>query len=338
MHIDIIIGNPPYQEQDGGGGIVKSSQPLYNKFILELVKLYPRYISMIIPSRWLNGGKSSLEEFRYKMISSNHIRKIVTYDKCWDVFDNVDIAGGILYFLYDNENTYTECEVTNIIDGNKQVLKRRLRDYNYIDTNGDVQYIVISDNRAISIIEKVRLNRNSFLYDIVNPRNTFGLSSFFSDADIQDNIKQVKVICSNGRVTYTNIDNITDTGNIIHRYKVICAKINPDRGGNNNSDSYNVISKPMILGPNEVCTETYLVLNTFETKQEADNFIHYISTKLARFLIYTTLSGINITRKNYLFIPIEDYSEKWDDLKTNNLYELDKSDISYIDHKIKQWI
>ena len=344
MKFDIIVGNPPYQDMTGGGGSTKAAIPLYNTFILDAIRLKPEYISMIIPSRWLSGGMSGLDDFRNTMILGHKLKELHHFEMASDVFDSVNIAGGVMYFLWDKNhnsnltNTYTY--VQNTLECISKI--RDLSKYTYIDRYNKKQIMAIADNRAMGIIEKSKSPKT--LGDTTLAITPFGLRSYFSDSGVHTEQTPIKVICSNGRITYTSVDNVTQNKQIILKWKVCVGKAS-NEGGTYRGNILNVISKPKVLGSSEVCSETYLVLDTFNSQQEAINAEKYIKTQFARFLITPTLSGMNMTSRNFIFVPVQDYTENSDidwsqsieniDEQLFNKYGLTESEREYIKSKIK---
>lgn len=142
MKFDVVVGNPPYQLNDGGG-TGSSAKPIYNLFLEQAKKLNPRYISMIIPARWYSGGKG-LDDFRSEMLEDKRIRKLIDYADSRDCFPGVDIAGGVCYFLWDRDNKGI-CEVETIRKNETIKSERYLDEFETF----------VRDNIAINIIHKI---------------------------------------------------------------------------------------------------------------------------------------------------------------------------------------
>lgn len=145
MTFDVVISNPPYQSDDGGGDTTKSSQPLYDKFMYLSVQLASKFVLMIMPSRWLSGGKQILHNFRKDMIESKHIKSIYNYENPKDVFGDVKIAGGVLYMLYDKTKEYNATEFYNCTLSKKLKTQKQLDKYTYYDAHNKQQYLVVTD-------------------------------------------------------------------------------------------------------------------------------------------------------------------------------------------------
>ena len=164
MTFDVIIGNPPYQLDDGGNSA--SAKPIYHLFVEQAKRLNPNYLCMIIPARWYAGGKG-LDEFRDNMLKDTHISHLVDYANSADCFNGVNIAGGICYFLW-NKNYLGECKVANNKgEQHGEFIKRKLSAYP----------VFVRDNQAIEIIRKIRLKKEATLDKSVFARNSFTLAS-----------------------------------------------------------------------------------------------------------------------------------------------------------------
>ena len=322
MKFDVIIGNPPYQLSDGGSGNGISALPLYDKFIEQALKLNPRYLTMIIPARWYAGGRG-LNDFRNNMLNNNHLKILVDFPKSRDCFEGVDIAGGVCYFLYDNQYN-GQCMVTNSIGHESETLKRSLCEFP----------ILIRYNKAVGIIRKVKKEKK-YLSDTGFTSNPFGFRSFVRGNEIKDTIHNIALVTSAG-TNYISECQIEKNRNEIGKYKVCFGKINPDRGGvNGTAVNYNVINKPFITQPNEIISETYLLIKTFENLESANNCITYLKTKFSRFLIFMSMSSMNITNNNLMFLPEQDFNKPWIDEELYAKYGLNESEITFIESMIK---
>lgn len=321
MQFDVIIGNPPYQLTDGGG-TGSSAMPIYQYFVENAIKLKPRYLTMIIPSRWFAGGKG-LDEFRANMLKSKHITTIVDYPNSADCFPGVIIAGGVNYFLWQADYE-GECEVINKSGENTVSTKvRSLSEYD----------VFIRDNTAVEIIRKVRTQNEKTLDTWVHSRNCFNLLSKeqgHSTAQTNDCV----LYSLNGK-SYIGKNAITDRDKLLSKYKVMMTKAMS--GGNKpaSDGKYVVISTLKVLQPNEVCTETYLCIGDFENKTEAANLLEYLKTKFVRFLLLQALTSINISKDKFLFVPLQDFSHAWTDEALYRKYALSPAEIAFIESMIR---
>lgn len=321
MKFDVIIGNPPYQLSDGGGGAGKSAAPIYQLFVDTARMLNPKYLLMIIPSRWFSGGKG-LDEFRRSMLNDQHIKEIVDYSDSKSCFSSgVDIPGGICYFLRDNDYT-GKCKITNISKtGNVNQAIRPLNEFP----------ILIRYNEAVNIVKKVRSHKEKTLDKIVSSRKPFGLDSntkFENDGDI--------ILRSNAGVGKISRKKITNGYELLTKWKAIVSKVSFEHGGIPDKDGMmRVLSIIQKLEPNSACTETYLVVNSFDSESMCDNFISFLKTKFVRFLIMQSLASMNMTKTTYQFVPVLDYSKAWSDKDLYDRYNLTVDEIEFIESMIR---
>ena len=316
MKFDAIVGNPPYQVMDGGAGA--SAKPVYQYFVEIAKKLGPKYLSMIMPARWYAGGKG-LDDFRESMLKDTQISDLFDYTNSADLFSNVNIAGGLCYFLWNHDYT-GDCHIRNIL-WNKRISEgyRKLSDHNVFVRNNVAYDIIkrIREKKAISI------NNNAASYGHFAVRGYFSIPSYERGSSEKKANDDVILMSSEGKGYYYK-KKITDKENILHLYKSVITYAMS--GGNKPSSdgNYQVVSSLQVLSPNEVCTETYLVLGAFKSKLEAQNLCTYVKTKFLRFLMLQTLSSIHITRDSFQFVPLQDFTSKSDIDWSKSVAEIDE--------------
>jgi len=268
MKFDVIISNPPYQMSDGGG-TGSSAKPIYQLFVEQAKKLKPRYLSMIIPSRWFSGGKG-LDDFRASMLSDKRIRHLVDYFNAEECFPGVDISGGVCFFLWDRD-TEGECTIISHEGQKTTEMTRPL-----LEENAD-SYVRF--NNAISILRKVRNFKESSFESIVSPRKPFGIEATDKIYEKEDiNLIPVYAYPKNGYILKYNIRQNKEW---INQYKVFISKAYGERG----EFPYFVIGKPFIGEKGTCCTETYLVIGANDDKVIVENIKKYMMTKFFRFFV-----------------------------------------------------
>jgi len=319
MKFDVIVGNPPYQIQDGGAGA--SASPIYQLFVNQAFRLKPRYVSMIIPSRWFAGGKG-LDSFREQMLQSTKFQYLVDFPAASELFPSVEIKGGVCYFLWD-EKYDGRCEVITFQDG-----KESSRASRYLGEHGD---IFVRFNEALPILEKIQAKANSFLDEQIAPSKPFGLRTFFNeykDAPFKNSV----ALYGNGGKYYVRRDQILANHHWIDKWKVLTS----NGYGAGEGYPHQILGVPILAEPNSACTETYIVCGIYETEKEAKNFEDYMRTKFFRFLVALRKNTQHVTQSKFRFVPSLDMKENWTDKKLYSLYGLSQDEISFIDSIVRE--
>ena len=321
MKFDVIIGNPPYQISDGGHG--KSARPIYQLFVEQAKRLNPSYLCMIIPSRWFNGGKG-LDKFRQDMLSDKRIKILYDYIDSKDCFQDVDVAGGICYFLWD-KNYSGPCNVNTVI---KNEIKQSIRDLDEFD-------VFIRHMEALSIIRKIEKKQLPNYSNQVQPRNPFGIPSNIKGNERGD----LELISSKGD-GYIDNDKVKINKEIVGKWKVCISRATYDHAGKPNKEGLRrVLGKVILAKPNVICTDSYLVAGVFRSKSEAERSISYFKTKFFRFLITAASATQNLSRDKFKFIPNIDISDNKTLITDKELYQmfnLDNDEINFIENTIME--
>lgn len=320
MKFDVIIGNPPYQLSDGGGRD-SSAIPLYDKFVIQAMKLSPRYLIMIVPARWYTGGKG-LDAFRDKMLNDERLSIIHDFPETKDCFPGLNIRGGICYFKWDSCHQGKSL-IVNHVKGEEYTMERSLKE-------GKVP-MLIRYNKAISILRKVQKFNEETFNNIVSSRNPFGLPSNFSGYSKRYSFGNLIKLYRFGENGYILQSQVVKNHQWIERYKVLVSKASP--GGDEYPHS--IVSQPIVSEPNSVCTETYLVIKDVDSRTEAENLVSYIKTRFFRFMMSLVKNTQNISKASYTFVPLQDFSHPWTDEMLYRKYKLSSDEIAFIESMIR---
>ena len=318
MKFDVIIGNPPYQLNDGGHGA--SAIPIYQHFVEQAKKLNPRYLTMIIPARWYAGGRG-LDDFRETMISDPRIRNLVDYFDSTDCFPGIDLSGGICYFLWSRDYN-GETEVVTNMRGVQSVMQRPLKE------PGNDSFIRF--NEAISILRKIQSYGEPSFKTIVSSQKPFGFRTFFKG---HKNCfpNAITIYTANKEIGYVSRDEVSMNEEWIDDYKVFISRVYGERG----EFPYLMIGKPFVGEPNTCCTETYIVIGPVANRDRAENIISYLKTKFLRFLVLLKKNTQDAPARVYQFVPLQDFSHPWTDEMLYKKYGLANDEIAFIESMIR---
>lgn len=332
MQFDVIIGNPPYQLSDGGYGT--SAAPIYQKFVMQAQQLEPRFLSMVIPSRWFTGGRN-LDEFRERMINDEQIRVIEDYLSASEVFQGVGLKGGVCYFLWQKDSQGPCSVSTHFKNWPVSQSKRMLRE------NGAETFIRF--NEGVSILRKVgneesinpdqiAVSEDQSFSRMVSSLRPFGFRTFFRGRKSRKR-GDLKIYQRGGQ-GFVARSEVKQGQNMIDTWKVFISRAAPGTG---NKDTYphKILSDPFIGEPGSISTETYLCIGPLKNREEAQSVLSYLSCRLTRFLILLHKSSQDTTKKVYRFVPNQKWDKIWTDANLYEKYQLDNSEISFIENIVR---
>ena len=337
MKISCIVGNPPYQELvANNNGSVSQANPVYNLFVEASTKI-SSFVSLITPSLWMTGG-TGLQDFRKYMLEKNHIQFLYDYENSNEVFSTVNIAGGVSYFLWNQNVTGSTLHVYKKRDGSIQVSNVNMA------SNGTG--IFIRDNMALNILTKVgslTANFSSFK-DLVSVYSPFAngvvgnYKPLFLEKPTPTSVKMFRYSKNkNDKFAFIERKEIIARQDWIDKHKVFVSKAGEI------SAKFNGL--PFYGEPGTCCNETYLVIGPFDDKKTCMNVIKYMNTSLYKYLISQIKKTQNAARNVYKYVPCFDFKSNnqidWDkslndiDNQIFNFFKLSNDEIIYIKKSVK---
>ena len=318
----IAVGNPPYQEEDGGAQ--KSAKPIYQLFVEKLIEeeMVKDFI-LVIPSRWFAGGKG-LDDFRNRMMQSKNIKFIKHFERSGDVFPTVDIDGGVCFVNWSSSHS-----------GRPQFKTSDLS----VELNLNGYDIIPDDPQAYALLEKMRkVWKGKWVSDVAWARKPFGLSTdyFQKNKSEKENTKDVvKCIGRNKTSYFIKRSSIKIKNDQIDKYKVCI----PGAYGGKKGQRRKTLppNSFFIAGPGEIVTETYMVIDTFPSKKQAENLVKFLGTTFSRYFLGLRKITQHIPRERWAWVPYLDMSVEWTDEKIIAYFKFTRDEVDHIKKKVKEW-
>ncbi len=337
MKFKAIVGNPPYQDMGGSGGT--NDAPIYQEFCMIASRIKPNYVSLVIPSRWFTAGRENLlGNFRFKMLKSGNVSKLIAYNNSRDLFPNVEIKGGICYFLEDLAYS-GDCDYT-LINGNS--IQNDSISLGSFD-------VLIREPKLAKIVAKISSKLIRGVDTIISSDTPFGVPTkptnnakekfSVSETPSSSHNTVLFVIEDLKRKTlFVDKSAIKKNTQDIDKHKVFV----PEVGGSGNDTK--ILGTPEYAAPNSVCSQSYLYA-PFNSEIEAKNFIKYLRTKFLRVLVSAIKITQHATSRVYRYVPIQDFTGNSDidwskpiseiDTQLYAKYGLSSDEIAFIESMIK---
>lgn len=319
MQFDVIIGNPPYHLSDSGDST--GSSPIYQTFVEQAIDLEPKYVCMVIPSRWFAGGKG-LDKFRGRMLSDQRLSHLHDFPITADVFPGLKVIGGVCYFLWDRDHQ-GKCEVKTSMKNVDDIASRHLDQFD----------IFVRFNKGVSILEKViRISKKlnlPMMNTSVSTQKPFGLRTYEKPSG-----NGAVTLFANKSQGLIEAEKITKNIDLIAKWKVLLS-MGYGEGGETREYPRMITGKPIVAPPPSACTETYIVISSFNDEASANNLAAYLRTKFARFLIGLRKNTQHITSDRFAFLPTVSFDKSWSDEELFRFFELTDEEIKFIDLLIR---
>ncbi len=322
MQFDVIIGNPPYQLQSEGG---TRDIPIYQHFVEQAKRLEPRYLAMVIPSRWMASGLG-LGEFRRTMLADTRIRELVDYPNAAELFPSVGINGGACYFLWDPLHD-GDCNVTTV--RGEEVVGPIARSLGEFD-------VLVRDGRALPILRKVLDKGEPPVNGILARDKEFGWTSNFTgfhESQRPGDIPLYFIRSMKRGKGFIGRDEVTKSAHLIDTWKLLVPQVGSGREREKSGVDL-VLGPPLIAPSPSVCTQSFLFFY-LESEEQVRSIRSYYATRFFRFLVSLRKITQHATHSTYSWVPMQTWDRTWTDDELYAKYGLTDDEVSFIESMIR---
>ena len=335
MKFDAVVGNPPYQEENGS----TRKPPVYHLFYDVAFRLAP-IVTLITPARFLFEAGQTPQNWNKKMLNDEHFKIIKYFSKTKDVFDTVDIKGGIVITLrnskefYGKLSTFTSYEELNYIVNKVKTYKSFCSIKGVVSSQGIYRFSNKFFNEHPEIAQIAGKGTGAKIIS----RIVDLMPQVFSDNPV--NIKCVQMISKSrfGRVVKYISRDYLQSNDYIDTYNVSLPE-------SNGAGAFDQFSSPIITTPGVGVTDTFISIGAFNNLIEAENLLKYIKSKFLRALLGVKKATQHNPKDTWEFVPLQDFTENSDidwsksvaeiDQQLYKKYNLSDEEIAFIESMIK---
>ncbi len=335
VKFDVVIGNPPYQEETIGENST-FAPPIYHKFMDLSYEVADKAV-LITPARFLFNAGSTPKAWNKKMLEDEHLKVIYFEQNSANIFPNTDIKGGVAVTFRDANVNFGAIETFTAFDALNNILHK------VAPLTKATLDSIISGRGVYKLSEKALIDHPE-IEDIQSKGHKFDVGSgafkilsdiLYFDKKQSDNDVQILGLENLNR-TYRWINqDYLNPPESFRKYKVFFPQ------ANGSGAIGEVISTPLIGA-----TETFLSIGGFETKEEAEACLKYIKTKFARAMLGVLKITQATTRDKWAKVPLQDFTSNSDidwsqsiaelDVQLYRKYGLSQEEIDFIESKVKE--
>ncbi|MCT7373057.1 Eco57I restriction-modification methylase domain-containing protein [Mycolicibacterium llatzerense] len=322
MQFDVIIGNPPYQLQSDGG---TRDIPIYQHFVEQAKTLAPRYLAMVIPSRWMAGGLG-LAEFRRTMLADKRIRELVDYPNAAELFPSVGINGGACYFLWDASHD-GGCNITTVRGGD--ITGPMVRALDEFD-------VLVRDARSLTILRKVLAKGEPSINTILARDKEFGWTSNFDgyhETQQAGDVALYYIRSMKRGKGFIARDKVTKSAHLIDTWKLLVPKVGSGRERERSGVDL-VLGPPLIAPSPSVCTQSFLFFY-LDSDDAVRSVKSYYTTRFFRFLVSLRKITQDATHSTYTWVPLQPWDRTWTDADLYEKYGISEEEQGFIESMIR---
>lgn len=349
MKFDFIIGNPPYQDETLGDN-KGFAPPIYHKFLENAYKIADA-VEMIHPARFLFNAGSTPKQWNKEMLESKHLKVLYYESDAANIFPNTAITGGVAITYYDSKIDIPPIKVF----------------VPYMELNSIRQKVSSSPN--FESLSKIMSGRTPFLFtdemhkdnpqakDSLSKGHLYDVSSnafvalpnVFISTEPHDKENYYRILGRfNNNRTYRWINKKYVRGRLddyIGKWKIFLPKAN-GASGMLGEEAARLISKPVIGAPNDIATDTFICVGSFDVLEEAEAALKYVNGRFCRVM----LGILKVTQDNspdkWEYVPLQDFTINseidWSkstnevDIQLYAKYGLDENEINFIESHVKE--